>query len=103
MAHEIGVGRDELLERRIYVVKMDIGDKAIDADVDAGRFLAVQVAACRQQVRQHLHILNAAPVGGIGSVAPDALKIVALGVVRPRLVQTFRREARMRAHQRVLE
>src|SRR6516164_11003589 len=38
MAHEIGVGGDELLERRIDVVKMDIGDEAIDAGVDARRF-----------------------------------------------------------------
>src|SRR5262245_55510159 len=51
MAQEIGVGVDELLERRIDVVKTDVGDEAIYAGVDAGRLLAVQVAARRQQVR----------------------------------------------------
>jgi len=53
MAHEIGVRGDELLERRIDVVKMDIGDEAVDAGVDAGRRLAVQVAARRHQVGQY--------------------------------------------------
>ena len=57
VVHEIGMRGDELLERRIDVVKMDIGDEAIDAGVDACRRLAVQVAACGLQVGQHLQIL----------------------------------------------
>src|SRR5262249_3664613 len=52
---------------------------------------------------QHLQIRDAASVGGVGGVAPNALEIVALGVVVARLAQAFRREARMRAHQRVGE
>ena len=38
--HDIAVGGDELLERGIDVVEIDIGDEAIDAGVDAGRALA---------------------------------------------------------------
>src|SRR5712691_1836989 len=80
MAHEIGVGGDELLERRIDVVAMDIGDEAVDAGVDAGGLLAVQVAARGREVRQHLQIRDAAPVGGVGSVAPNPLEMVALEI-----------------------
>ena len=80
MAHEIGAGGDELLERRIDVEEIDIGDEAIDAGVDAGRRLAVQVAARGQEVRQHLQIRKAALAGGLGSVAPDALEMVALAL-----------------------
>jgi hypothetical protein len=69
MAHEVGAGGDELFERRINVEEIDIGDEAIDTGVDAGRRLAVQIAARRQQVRQHLQIRKSALVGGVGSIA----------------------------------
>ena len=44
MAHEIGVRRDELLERRVDGVEMDVGDEAVDGGVDAGRLRPVQIA-----------------------------------------------------------
>ena len=36
MVHQIGVRSDELLERRVDVVEVDVGDEAIDPGVDAG-------------------------------------------------------------------
>ena len=87
---------DELLERRIDVVEIDIGDEAIDAGVDAGRLLAVHIAARRARGRAST-CRSASPrrVGGVGSVAADALEMVALGVVFLRLAQAFLRQARV--------
>ena len=50
-----------------------------------------------------LQISEPSCVGGIGSIAADALEMVALGVELPRLAQSLRREARMLPHQRVPE
>jgi hypothetical protein len=37
MPNEIGLGREELLERGADLVKIDIGEEAIDTCVNAGR------------------------------------------------------------------
>src|SRR5262245_9498037 len=50
----IGMRRDELLERRVDLVEVDIGDEAVDSGIDAGRLRPVQIAVGRYQVRQHL-------------------------------------------------
>ena len=42
MAHEILLGRHELLQRRVDVVEIDVGDEAVDAGVDAGRRFATR-------------------------------------------------------------
>src|SRR5712692_11041079 len=81
----------------------DIGDEAVDAGVDAGGLLAVQVAARGREVRQHLQIREAAPVGGVGSVAPNPLEMVALEIELLRLAQPRFRQARVLPEQRILE
>jgi len=45
VAHDIVVSAYELLEWRIDVVEIDIGDEAIDAGVNAGGSLAMQITA----------------------------------------------------------
>jgi hypothetical protein len=45
MTHDIVVSCYELLEWRIDVVEINIGDEAIDAGIYAGGFLAMQIAA----------------------------------------------------------
>ena len=41
--HDIIVSGYELLERCIDVVEIDVGDETIDAGIDAGGFLAMQI------------------------------------------------------------
>src|ERR1700678_2737827 len=77
MPDEIGVRRDELLERGIDLVEMNIGDEAVDSSIDAGRFRPMQVVVRRDEVRQHLQIREPARIGSGRSVAADALEIVA--------------------------
>ena len=45
--HDIVVSDYELLEWRIDVVEVDVGDEAIDAGIDAGGFLAMHITARR--------------------------------------------------------
>jgi hypothetical protein len=87
--HDIVVRNDELLERRVNVVEIDVGDEAIDAGVDAGGRLAVRVATSRNDIREHPQIGEPAGHGGVGRVAADALVVIALRVVGLRLPQAF--------------
>jgi predicted rRNA methylase YqxC with S4 and FtsJ domains len=41
--HDITVSGYELLERCIDVVEIDVSDETIDAGIDAGGFLAMQI------------------------------------------------------------
>ena len=54
MTHDISVRRDELPERSLDLVEVDVGDEAIDAGIDAGRLAAVHIAARRNEMGQHL-------------------------------------------------
>ena len=103
MPDEIGVRRDELPERGIDRVKMNVGDEAVDGGVAAGRLRPVQVAARRDEVRQHPQVRKPACVGGGRGEAADALVVVALGIEFPRLAQPRFRQARMLAAERVAE
>ena len=47
VTHDIVVSAYELLEWRIDVVEINIGDEAIDAGVNAGGSLAMQITAAR--------------------------------------------------------
>src|SRR5271169_3107464 len=40
MADQIAMRRDELLERRVDVVEINVGDEAVDACINAGRLRA---------------------------------------------------------------
>ena len=73
MPDEIGVRRDELPERGIDRVEKNIGDEAVDGGIAPGRLRPVQVAARRDEVRQHPQVREPARVGGGRSEAADAL------------------------------
>ena len=67
IAHEIFLGRDELLERRLDVVEIDIGNEAVDAGIDAGRPGPVHIPARRHEIGQHFEISKAARIGDAAS------------------------------------
>jgi hypothetical protein len=50
MLDKTGMGRNELLEGCIDLEEVDIGDKTIDAGIDAGGPGPVQVATGRDEV-----------------------------------------------------
>ena len=52
--------RHERLQRRRDRQEVDVGDKSINAGVDAGRFGAVHEAAARDQIGEHLQISQSA-------------------------------------------
>ena len=56
MAHQILPRRDKLLERRLDVVEIDIGKKAVDTGIDAGRLWSMHVALRRNQISQHAKV-----------------------------------------------
>src|ERR1700726_4832890 len=103
MPHDIVMRDDELPERRIDVVEIDVGNEAVDAGIDAGRALAMHIALLRDQSGERREIGEPARHGGVGIVAADALIVIALEVERLRLRQPLFRQAGMLAQQRVAE
>src|SRR5262249_36488076 len=103
MPHQIGMRRDELLERRLDLVEINVGDESVDTGVDAGRLRPVQVAVRGDQVRQYLQIREPARVGVGRSVAANALVMVALRIEFLRLAQPYLRQGRMLPPQRIVE
>ena len=101
--YDIIVSGYELLERRIDVVEIDVGDEAVDAGIDAGGFLAMHITPRGDEIGKRPEIGEPARHRGIGMVAADALVVIALGIERLRLGQAFFRQARMLAQQRVAE
>ena len=103
VAHDVCVRHDELLEWSRDVVEIDVGNEAVDAGIDAGRFLAMHEALRGDEIGEHGEIGKATHVGGVGSIAADALEVIALEIVFLRLAQTGLREARVLPQQRVPE
>src|SRR5712675_2227945 len=83
--------------------KWMFGDKTVDAGIDAGRAHAVHIAVLGDQIRQHAQIRNAARIGLVRRIAADALQIITLRVVFPRLVEAGGVDARMLRHEAVAE
>src|SRR4029079_424724 len=103
MALRLRLRSAELLERRVDVVKKDIGDEAVDAGIDAGRRTPVHIAIGRNEVGKHFEIGEAARGCRLRRKAADALEVIALEVEVARLEEPLLGEARMLAHQRVAE
>src|SRR5258708_23131577 len=82
MQDDILVGDDELLQRRIDIVEIDVGDEAVDGGIDAGRLPAMDITLRGDQRGEGAEIGKAARHGGIGIEAADALVVVALMVER---------------------
>jgi hypothetical protein len=100
MAHQGALRGHELLERRVDVVKMDIGDEAINAGVDARRFVAVDKPAVADEAREDSEIVETARISRLWLVAPDALEIIALEIELPGLGEALARQVWMLPQQR---
>ena len=100
MADQIGVRCDELPERRVDLVEMDVGDEAVDRRIDAARLRPVHEALRRHEAGEHREIGEAAGVGGVRQITADALEVVALGVELLRLQERRLGELRMLAANR---
>ena len=74
---------------------MDVGDEAVNAGIDAGRCHPMQIAVRGVQIGEHLQIRHPARIGLVGRITADALKVIALRVVFPGLVQAGSVELRM--------
>ena len=82
---DVVVGGYELLEWRIDVVEINVGDEAIDARIDAGRFRTMQITARREKIGKRPEIGEPARHCGVGIVAADSLVVIAFGVELLRL------------------
>src|SRR6516162_5962928 len=80
VAHQVRLRHDKLLERSVDGVKVDIGEEAVDAGVDARRLWPVHITVHRNQIGQQAKIGEPAGVSLVRCVAPDARKIVALTI-----------------------
>jgi len=102
MAHEIGMRLIKPLagpNRK----KVDVGDKTVDAGIDAGRAHAVQIAVLGIRSASTRQIRNAARIGLVRHIAADALKMIALRVVFPRLSRPAASIPECCAHEAVAE
>jgi hypothetical protein len=88
VARDICMRHDELLQRGIDLVKIDIRNEAVDAGINAGRLPSMQITLRGNELGEHAQIRKPARVGGIGRVTPDALKIIALKVEFLRFAQS---------------
>jgi hypothetical protein len=92
VAHYVSSRHDELLERGVDIVEEDIGDETVDACIDAGRLLPMHIAVRGNDIGQHPQISEPSCVGSIGSIAADALEVIALEIELLRLAQSGFRE-----------
>ena len=99
VTHEICVRHDELFQRSLDLVEVDVGDEPINAGIDGGRLWPVHVAVRRDEMSEHLEIREPTRVGGIGGEAADALEVIALEIEFLRLAQARFGQARVLAQQ----
>src|SRR3974390_2408162 len=77
---DVVVGGYELLEWRIDVIEINVGDEAIDARINAGRFRTMQITARRENIGKCPEIGEPARHCGAGIGAADSLGVIAFGV-----------------------
>ena len=71
---------DEFLQRGLDVVEIDVGDETVDTGIDASRLLPMNVAFRGNKIGEYPQIRKPPRVGGVGSIAADALEVVALEI-----------------------
>src|SRR5438046_1386138 len=101
--NDVRLGNEKLSQGRVDLIEVNIGGESIDPGIDAARVRTEQISARRKQVRQNPQVGDTPRVGSIGLIASDALEVVALEVVFPRRLQSFRRDIRMGPQNRVSE
>src|SRR3974390_1370170 len=82
---DVVVGGYELLEWRIDVVEINVGDEAIDARIDAGRFCHRPLTDRPGKIGKRTETGEPARHCGVGIVAADSLVVIAFGVELLRL------------------
>ncbi len=96
MPDDVVMRGDELLQRRLDVVEIDVGDEAVDGGIDAGRFAPVHIANLRGSVPQAPRGRQGrAPWRRVGIETTDALVVIALRIELFCLVEAFLGENRM--------
>ena len=103
MRNKIWPGHQKLLERRVDLVEINIGGKAVNARVAAARLCPEYKATLGDEVRQDSQIRDPSGVDRLGLIAADALIIIAFEIIVPRRFQCGFRDAGMRAQKRVAE
>jgi hypothetical protein len=89
---------NESLQRCVDIIKMDVGDEAVDSGVNARRIRSMNVRIGGNEVGQETKIGEAPRIGGVRLIPADALEIIALKIEFTRLGQSLVGEARMLAH-----
>ena len=95
VARDVCTRYDELFQWGIDLVKIDVRNEAVDAGINAGRLVSMHITLRGNEIGEHAEIREPACVGGIGRVAPDSLKLIALKVELLRFAQSGLGEARM--------
>ena len=99
--HDVVIRNHEAFQRRVYIVKVDVGDKTINRSVYASSRFTVHKAVLRNQGRDRGEVGQTTRHRGIGIEAADALVVIALGVELLGLRKTLGRDTRMLAQQRI--
>ena len=87
VAHKVLPRRNELLQRRLDIVEVDVGDEPVNAGVDAGRRGSVYISVSGNEIGEHPQVGQASRIGRLRRIAADALEMIALKVEFARLVQ----------------
>ena len=69
-----------MLQRSFDLVEIDVGNETVDAGINTGRLLPMNIAFRRNKIGKYPEVRKPARVGGLGSIAADALEIVALEI-----------------------
>jgi hypothetical protein len=80
VAHKVLPRRNELLERRLDIVEVDVGDEPVNAGVDAGRVGSVYISVSGNEIGEYPQISEAADISGLWCISADALEMVALKI-----------------------
>jgi len=88
--HEVRMGREACLERRIDIIEVNVGGKTVDGRIDAGGTRPEHTSALRQKARQRLQIGEASFINSGGLEAPNALIVISLEIVFPRPFESLR-------------
>src|SRR3954454_18347465 len=93
---DIWMCRDKLLERRVDLIEMNVGDETVDSGVDAARCGAEQISAFGDEIGEDLQVRDASRKHRVTLIASDSLIVVPIKIVFPGLLQAAFHDAWMR-------
>ncbi len=103
MRQKICPREKKLLQWRVDLVKIDVGNKTVDGRVTAAWLCPKQETARGNEVRQDSQVRDPPDVDLVALIAADALILVALEIIRPCRFERGFGYARMRSEKRVPE